>query len=142
RRPRPLRLLLPGQLVDLARHLDPGQDDPRRARPARRLLITGETAGAPFPRRWAHTTARATPGPSPGFAANSFRVTKVAILDVGRPRSGGPPTWTEGVRAYSVRSSAWLLTCRPELAGKPAVRRVAFFECCVEGCRGETCVTG
>src|SRR5262249_56280256 len=38
RRPRPARLLLPGQLVDLARHLDPRQDDPRRDRPARGVL--------------------------------------------------------------------------------------------------------
>ena len=38
RRPRPLRLLLPGQLVDLARHLDPGEDDSGRPGPARRVL--------------------------------------------------------------------------------------------------------
>src|SRR3989304_1454139 len=37
RRPRPPRLLLPRELVDLARHLDPAEDDPGRSRPARRL---------------------------------------------------------------------------------------------------------
>ena len=38
RRPRPARLLLPRELVDLARHLDPRQDDPGGARPPRRVL--------------------------------------------------------------------------------------------------------
>src|SRR5581483_51973 len=38
RRPRPPRFLLPRELVALARRLDPDQDDPRRARDARRVL--------------------------------------------------------------------------------------------------------
>ena len=38
RRPRPARLLLPRELVDLARHLDPGQDHPGGAQRSRRLL--------------------------------------------------------------------------------------------------------
>ena len=38
RRPRPPRLLLPRELVDLARHLDPREDAAGGARPPRRLL--------------------------------------------------------------------------------------------------------
>src|SRR5581483_11539133 len=38
RRPRPARLLLPRELVDLARHHDPRQDDPRRPAAAGRVL--------------------------------------------------------------------------------------------------------
>ena len=38
RRPRAARLLLPRELVDLARHLDPREDAARRARTTRRLL--------------------------------------------------------------------------------------------------------
>src|SRR4029453_5754493 len=38
RRSRPARLLLPGELVDLAGHLDPAADDPRGDRGPRGLL--------------------------------------------------------------------------------------------------------
>src|SRR5262249_42950295 len=38
RRPRSARLLLPRELVDLARHLDPREDAAGRARPPRRVL--------------------------------------------------------------------------------------------------------
>src|SRR5439155_1997669 len=39
RRPRAARLLLPRELVDLARHLDPAEDDPCGAARARRVLV-------------------------------------------------------------------------------------------------------
>ena len=44
RRPRPARLLLPRELVALARRHDPGQDDAGRVRPPRRLLIEGRAS--------------------------------------------------------------------------------------------------
>ena len=60
RRPRAARLLLPRELVDLARHLDPRQDASRRARGAARRLLTAPSSplrytvgheGAEDPRR-------------------------------------------------------------------------------------------
>src|SRR5204863_4119665 len=47
RRPRPPRLLLPRELVDLARHLDSREDPPGRPRAPRRLLGPGKPR---FPR--------------------------------------------------------------------------------------------
>src|SRR5207253_1171667 len=46
RRPRPARLLLPRELVDLARHHDSLQDAACRAGPARRLLRPGGPGSA------------------------------------------------------------------------------------------------
>ena len=48
RRPRAARLLLPRALVDLAGHLDPAQDDPRRPRAPRRLLAGFESLATFF----------------------------------------------------------------------------------------------
>src|SRR5439155_19495249 len=52
RRPRAARLLLPRELVDLARHHDPVQDAPRRASTPRRVLRpAGHGFAAPGPLR-------------------------------------------------------------------------------------------
>ena len=91
RRPRPARLLLPRELVDLARHLDPGEDHPGGHHRPRRLL------------RW---SASSSPGPAgssagtcgPSSARRSCRSTATCSTptryvrpSATRSRRGRPP---------------------------------------------------
>ena len=68
RRPRPARLHVPRELVDLARHLDHRQDDPRGDHAARRVLMRSRRRSSRSRRRSTSTsgTAARRPGGSSG----------------------------------------------------------------------------